>query len=310
MGNGLNGASLISNDTDYPCRVQLGRYAFIDVTEVDYKEWYNDEKLSNERKMIYALGASSICELLFERNYPIKNNKKAILSVHDADKGAGSSCEIRITIRKTDTGNLEPPAISLHVIKDIRGEMSIFHWDPASNRIIDVWGGVTELNTFLYGKGRRASLVVIESKKKSITDPNPYMVTVNHYLAVDDEDFFNPKMDIGLSVVVKIQVSNDFGLKYTVEGPERHPSSSLFYMFDQVRKHSGAWKPSWCPHCANLQKQRKSFMTSESEDNDSFPPRHGNGYKQKSESMVANESRVKGNYNGSLFTKYFHFYKR
>ncbi|CAK8533977.1 unnamed protein product [Lathyrus sativus] len=281
MGNGLNGASLISNDTDYPCRVQLGRYAFIDVTQTEYTGGYNDEKLPNVSKMIYAL-----------------------------DKGAGSSCEIKFTIRKTDTGYLEPPDTSLHVIKDIREEMSILDWGPDSNRTIDVWGGVTELSTFLYGKGRRASLVVLESKKKSISDPNPYMVTVVHYLAVDDGDFFNPKMDIGLSVAVKIQASNDFELKYTIEGPERHPSSSLFYMFDQVRKHSGAWKSSWCPHCANLQKQRKSLQTSESEDNDSFPPRHGNGYKQKSESMVANESRVKGNYNGSLFTKYLHFHKR
>ncbi|CAL5186458.1 unnamed protein product [Lathyrus oleraceus] len=356
MGNSLNGVSLFNDDTDYPCRIQLGRYAFIDVTQTENKGDCNDsdvrqtknkgdcsdnddeissdndeapsdsddEVLSDDdevpgdnddeilsdsddevtkvTKMLYTVGRSSICELKFKRRH-----KEASLSLLDVENGSNSNCvDVKIIIRKTDKGYLEIPYPDFSFRG---GGIYIFMRDNNSNRTINAWGGVTELTTFLYGEGRRVSLVVIESKKKSISDPNPYMVTVVHYFAIDDGNFFNAKMDIGLSVMVKIQPSDDLGLKYTVEGPERHPSSSLFYMFERVKRLNGAWKSNLCPHCANLQMRRKSWQTSESEDSDYVPRRHGNG-KQKSESMVANDSNVKGNYNGSLFGKYFHFHTR
>ncbi|KAI5441954.1 hypothetical protein KIW84_011132 [Lathyrus oleraceus] len=33
------------------------------------------------------------------------------------------------------------------------------------------------------------------------------------------------------------------------KGPDRHPSSALFYMFEEVCR-SGSWRPTSCPHCA------------------------------------------------------------
>ncbi|KAI5441959.1 uncharacterized protein LOC127117089 isoform X1 [Lathyrus oleraceus] len=377
MGNNPNGPSLFNDYTDYPCRVQLGRYAFIDVTYTENKRDCSDsddevpsdndevpgdsddevpsdsdddevpsdsddevssdddevpsdsddevssdddevpsdddddelpsdsdDEVTKVTKMLYTVDRSSTCELKFERS-----DKEASLSLHDADNGSDFTIvSLEIIIKKIDKGYLEIPVPEIASIAN-SGEVYIFSWGVNSNRTINAWGEVKEYTNVLYGKGRRGSLVVIESKKKSITDPNPYMVTVFHYLAVDDGNVFNPKMDIGFSVVVKIQASDDLGLKYTVEGPERHPSSSLFYMFERVKRLNGAWKPNLCPHCANLQMRRKSWQTSESEDSDYVPRRHGRG-KQKSESMVANDSNVKGNYNGSLFGKYFHFHQR
>lgn len=55
----------------------------------------------------------------------------------------------------------------------------------------------------------------------------PYMVTVAHYFAVDDGSFFSQTMDIGLSVMVKIQTSTEVGMKITLEGLENQPSASL-----------------------------------------------------------------------------------
>ncbi|CAL5186456.1 unnamed protein product [Lathyrus oleraceus] len=261
----------------------------------------SDDEVPKVTKMLYTVDRSSTCELKFERSH-----KEASLSLHDADNGSNiTSVDLEIIIRKTDKGYLEIPVPEMAAC----GEVCILTRGVNSNSTINACGEVKEYTNILYGKGRRGSLVVIESKKKSISDPNPYMVTVFHYLAVDDGNVFNPKLDIGFSVVVKIQASDDLGLKYIVEGPQRHPSSSLFYMFERLKRLNGAWKPNLCPHCANLQMRHKSWQTSESEDSDYVPQRHGNG-KQKSESMVANDSNVKGNYNGSLFGKYFHFHKR
>ncbi|CAL5186453.1 unnamed protein product [Lathyrus oleraceus] len=360
MGNNPNGPGLFNDYTDYPCRVQLGRYTFIDVTYTEIKRNCSDsddevpsdndevpgdsedevpsdsddevpsdsddevpsdddevpsddddevpsdsdDEVTKVTTMLYTVDRSSTCELKFERRH-----KEASLSLHDADNCSNfTGVDLEIIIRKTDKGYLEIPVPEIAAIANSR-EVCILNWGVNSNRTINAWGEVKEYTNILYGKGRRGSLVVIESKKKSISDPNPYMVTVLHYLAVDDGNVFNPKLDIGFSVVVKIQTSDDLGLKYTVEGPERHPSSSLFYMFERVKRLNGAWKSNLCPHCANLQMRRKSWQTSESEDSDYVPRRHGNG-KQKSESMVANDSNVKGNFNGSLFGKYFHFHKR
>lgn len=306
MGNSLNGASLFSDDMNYPCIVQLGRHAFIDVTKTKDRGIYNGDQTPNLTKMIYSIGGST-CELKLDKSFGI-DGKIASLSLIHVD--GGSTVEAEIRIRKTEAGDLESIKPNIKVCSFGDQDMALSGWGDDSTRTINAWGGVTESTTFLYGKGRRGGLVAIESKKKSINDPNPYMVTVAHYLAVDDGNFFRQNMDIGLSVVVKIQASNYLGLKFTVEGPEKHPSSSLFYMFDEVRKLNGAWKPSLCPHCAKLQKQRKSLQTSDSEDNGYLPPRHGKGSKPNSESMVANDSHVKGNYNGSLFGKHFHIYKK
>ncbi|TKY44607.1 hypothetical protein E2542_SST30884 [Spatholobus suberectus] len=60
--------------------------------------------------------------------------------------------------------------------------------------------------------------------------------------------------DIGLSVVAKFRPSNS-KLDMTVEGPDRHTASALFYLFDEVYR-TGVWKPTLCPHCAQIPTQR------------------------------------------------------
>ncbi|MCI02763.1 hypothetical protein A2U01_0023797, partial [Trifolium medium] len=60
-----------------------------------------------------------------------------------------------------------------------------------------------------------------------------------------------------------------------VNGPDRHPSSALFYMFEQVYR-SGTWKLASCPHCAG-EVQRQSSEVKHKDDDilqtslDSFP---------------------------------------
>lgn len=39
--------------------------------------------------------------------------------------------------------------------------------------------------------------------------------------------------------------------------PVQHPSSTLFYMFEEVER-TGIWKPTACPHCENIQRNEDS----------------------------------------------------
>lgn len=57
------------------------------------------------------------------------------------------------------------------------------------------------------------------------------------------------------------------------EGPEKHPLSALFYMFDEVNR-TGIWKPTMRPHCPS--RRGRMFWQSDTEDNDRVPrePRH------------------------------------
>ena len=126
------------------------------------------------------------------------------------------------------------------------------------------------------------------------------MVTLAHYYAVSNGYCFRgSKIDVGLSMIVKIQVSNDSGLDIKIEGPVQHPVTALFYMFDEVRK-TGIWKPTFCPHCAKIQKMQRNWLQTESEDSDNFQPTRHNYPKHMGKCVVANDGKVKGNNNGNL----------
>ncbi|KEH27158.1 hypothetical protein MtrunA17_Chr6g0486181 [Medicago truncatula] len=102
----------------------------------------------------------------------------------------------------------------------------------------DSRGFVTKTSIFFHGGGR--GLIVVEENSTHI-DMNPYKVTVKHYYAVPREDYRSRnKIDIGLSMVVDISVSNNV-LVLSVVGPVHHPSSTLLRMIKEVAR-TGIWK--------------------------------------------------------------------
>ncbi|KEH27149.1 hypothetical protein MTR_6g488160 [Medicago truncatula] len=55
------------------------------------------------------------------------------------------------------------------------------------------------------------------------------------------------------------------------QGPDQHPSSALFYMFEQVYR-SGNWKFASCPHCAGeSQGQSSETMPKNNINNNTLP---------------------------------------
>ncbi|XP_058739697.1 uncharacterized protein LOC131611875 [Vicia villosa] len=140
-------------------------------------------------------------------------------------------------------------------------------------------GGVSTW-VFCYGRAGRGGLVVIEGKRKSREDNKLYAITVAHYYAFNSGYILGQNsLDIGLSMIVNFHVSNAC-LNYTVNGPIRHPSSALFYMFEQVYKTVN-WKLTLCPHCAgdalskyntnNNQSTNMAWLGSEISKNQSQP---------------------------------------
>nr|KYP66947.1 hypothetical protein KK1_013259 [Cajanus cajan] len=117
-------------------------------------------------------------------------------------------------------------------------------------RTFDARGDIVDTEVNLYGSGNRGGFVVLELKKNS-RDEKCNAATLAHYFANSDGAVFSRTgKDIGLSVVVKILASNG-NLDIVMEGPQKHPSAALFYMFNEVYK-TGIWKPTMCPHCSNV----------------------------------------------------------
>jgi len=166
------------------------------------------------------------------------------------------------------------------------------------SRHIHEGGRVTETDLYLFGTGDIGGLNVLEKKKKKIEEEEPYAVTLGHYFAASAgiNDFSRTKTDVGLSVVVKIRVTNG-NLDITVEGPEQHPVFGLRYLFGEAMR-TKVWKPTLCPHCANIQMQR-STMTwpSDSDDSESVPVARRHGGSQKR--TVKNGGLFNGNRNGN-----------
>ncbi|TKY44610.1 hypothetical protein E2542_SST30887 [Spatholobus suberectus] len=150
-----------------------------------------------------------------------------------------------------------------------------------------------------FGSGTRKGLFYSEWKKK--TNEKPCTVTLAHYYANSNSGgkILPPsRIDIGLSIMAKIRVSHNSHLDFTVD---EHPSSALFYMFEEVNR-TWDWKPTACPHCAEIQIQRQRRWTpwqSESEDSDSHPAAPVYGRRQK----ARNNGLFVGDANGSIFER-------
>ncbi|KAK7364015.1 hypothetical protein VNO80_12336 [Phaseolus coccineus] len=139
-----------------------------------------------------------------------------------------------------------------------------------------------------------------DARKNKNEQELPHEVTLAHYFASSGRinDYSRNKTDVGLSVVVKIRATNG-NLDVTVEGPEQHPALGLRYLFEEAMR-SKIWKPTLCPHCANIQKPR-SMMTwqSDSDDSESVPVARRHGGSQNNLRKVNNGGRFNGNGNGN-----------
>jgi hypothetical protein len=163
----------------------------------------------------------------------------------------------------------------------------------------NILGYVIETWAYLYGSGSKRGLLVLEEMRKSGDNENPRKVTVAHYYADNSRNLFSQnKIDIGLSVIVRIQLSSEVGLDITVQGPVQHPSRALHSMFLDVMK-TGIWKPT--KFCATIDVGDDSDMQSEYEDCDDFLPRRVYGLSQNVKSIIANSGAVRGNNNGNLY---------
>ncbi|KAL9324611.1 hypothetical protein ACSQ67_009468 [Phaseolus vulgaris] len=172
------------------------------------------------------------------------------------------------------------------------GMFDIFSMEANTTREGVSRRGEVETKYWAYGCGTRMGLLVTEKKKKKSDEKQVYMATVAHYY-VNSGSGRNDGGDIGFSVVVKIGVHNG-ELDFSVDGPVEHPSSALLYMIQEVIR-TGTWKLSSCPHCKNIQSQRR--WLSESEDSDTTlppPPRYGGSQN------AANIGRFNGDGIGSI----------
>jgi len=192
-----------------------------------------------------------------------------------------------------------------------------------------VSGYVTETHAYLYGSESKEGLLVLKKKRKIGKDEKPYKITIAHYYAVKSG---NNKIDIGLSVIIKIEQSSKVGFDITVEGPATHSGTALHKMFEEVMI-TGIWKPTISPPFASIESLHSHMLQqSESEDYENTPQPKVYGRITKSgivsikddmlrqierehndnlrppqvhvrTSLIDNSGSVHGNKNGSIFIK-------
>jgi len=166
-------------------------------------------------------------------------------------------------------------------------------------RQIHEGGRSTDTDFYLFGSGDTGGLTLVERKNHGL-----FPVTLAHYFATSGgiNDCSGNKTDVGLSVVVKIRAIKR-NLDVTVEGPEQHPALGLRYLFQEAMK-TKIWKPTLCPHCANIQKQRSTTTwQSDSDSSESVPVARRHGGSQKSSRTDNNGGKFNGNGNGNYTEK-------
>ncbi|KAG4400558.1 hypothetical protein AAZX31_07G079800 [Glycine max] len=234
MGNSIRDAF---NNSRIPCDIELGRSATMELSTKTRKKFGDDGGFWEDWYVTYTVHGQT-CSLCLVRDYDKHDNlNKVSFILLDLGLGFRTLClHIETT---SETGFLR-----------INSTQSI-PWTK-TNRTVDARDDVVDTKVYLDGNAnQRNDLIVLECKKNSTDhDEETNVVTVAHYFADSRGRAFNidDELGIGLSVVAKVRVSNG-QLDITVEGPEQHPASALFCMFDQVNR-TGIWKPTMCPHCA------------------------------------------------------------
>jgi len=168
------------------------------------------------------------------------------------------------------------------------------------NKTITASGYVVETHSYLYKMNEcKGGLVVVEEKRKSGDAKKPCKVTVAHYFTAGSGNMFSQnEIDIGLSVIVTIQPSSKVGLDITVEGPTKHHTGALHYMFEEVME-TGIWKPTICSHCAKIERLHSDMLRQvTSEYNANLQP--PNGRIPNKVILVDNSGLIIGDNNGNI----------
>ncbi|XP_012574774.1 uncharacterized protein [Cicer arietinum] len=300
MGNNLKGINRLDNINFPSYHEQLGSNGAIDVTKIEHKvmNGHTGELFDIVKwNLSYTIDKSK-CILDLRR---ISNKEGKIDSVSfqlsDDSGDMYSDGNIWFVIAKdSDFLASTSPAFVLNGgFKNCRQK---------NKKTFYASSYVMETCAYLYGSGSKVGFLVVEEKRKSGDNEKPCKVTIAHYYAISSGNIFSQnKIDIGLSMVVRIQPSNEIGLDITIEGPIQHPSAALHYMFHEVMK-TGIWKPTICPHCASIKrKESDELLESEEDSEEDFPPQGFYGPKLNFGSIIANGGAVRGNNNGNLIVK-------
>ncbi|BAU02893.1 hypothetical protein LR48_Vigan10g011900 [Vigna angularis] len=304
MGNSPGGLRLLGNG-NYSYDIKLGKAAIIRLKMGRLQEEENSLSTSQTWQLTYSVdGVTSTLSIIKTTNHKLYKPIEEILHVriedylpeannwHIKEKNAAAlppqaTESFFVTVRKDDEKGTSLLNVSLHQTCKYSEEKKFKRRRQRST---------TGTSFDAYGCGTRTGVFVIEEKNRS-NENLPYMVTVRHYYVNSGSTgkFRGSGVDIGFSVVVKIGVVNG-QLDFSVEGPEEHPTSALFYMIEEVCR-TGTWKPSACPHCNNIQSQQRRLLLSESEDSDTnlpTPPSHAG------QQNASNKGRFKGDGIGSM----------
>lgn len=322
MGNSLGGFRFLRNAGDSSYHFQLGKSVTIDMKDGEYKRevdgkltqtWevsYNVEGLTCTFSMVKTLGNNSNDKLEINIRDTMHREKINDAVIRTDFEG------FREWVKRSETGLLDVSYVCSRGYSEKARDSDIAcssKYIPCTRNTNNSTGVTTSTTICPYGSGTRQGLLVREWKKKK-GDEKPYMGTIAHYYANSNSPESNPRsrLDIGLSIVVKIRVSDDGNLNFTIDGPVQHPSSALFYMFEEVER-TGVWEAMACPHCANIQRQRRwsRWMSwqSESEDSDSLPPVRA-GYYGRRQQHARNNGVFVGDANGSIFENNIMFFSR
>jgi len=286
MGNSPSGTRLLGNGK-YSYNIKMGEAATISVLK--------DEKRPRWKLVYDVDGMTSSVLWVFKTTDKNLGNDVIFVEVADCDadeETEGDSKLVRPEPRqnfgvKMEKGKNETGLFSVFVLSDN---------DPLAAGEVRKQGvsrrGEVETQFWAYGCGTRKGLFVVVKKKKKSNEKLAYMVTVAHYY-VNSESGCG--VDMGFSVVVKIGVNNGV-LDFSVDGPEEHPTSALLFMIEEVIQ-TASWNPSACPHCKNIQSQRRRWLSESEEDSDApfpAPPRYGGSQN------TANKGRFNGDGIGSM----------
>ncbi|CAI8594742.1 unnamed protein product [Vicia faba] len=263
MGNNLQAVNRLSKGNFPSYREQLGSYGAVDVTKIEH------EAVNGHTGEVFDM-------MKWNATYTI-DNLKCILDLR--------------TVSNKD-GKIN--SVSFQVGDEMYSDGNI--WFAV--------GFVIETCVYLYGNGSKRGFLVLEEMRNSRNNEKTCKVTVAHYYAVSSRNVFSQnKIDIGLSVIVSIQVSSEVGLDISVHGPAQHPARALNSMYHDVMK-TGVWKLTKCSHCAKMVRDHGDL---ESEDWDDSVPLHVKDGKKYSQSIMDNGGVVIGNNNGNMHVEKFYY---
>ncbi|KAL9324585.1 hypothetical protein ACSQ67_009442 [Phaseolus vulgaris] len=270
-----------SGSLPFPCHLQLGRHATINLTTSAFDKW-DDGSYADKGEVSYTVEGST-CNLALIRIVDRTSHVNHVsLLLYDSIACLDSE-RLCMNISKTLTGFITTEYNSKY--------HNSIPWTKTKKKV-DARGGVTDTKIYLYGTANRCGLLIWEHKKND-SDEDAKALTIAHYFVHSSGTVAVNRCessDVGFSVVVNIAES-DGKFDITVEGPERHPVSALLYMFHEVNR-SGIWKPSMCPHCGNV---RRNMSSSQSD-------REESDGRQRNAVRINNGGRFNGHANGSSIT--------